>query len=412
MNHLFKTSVLRSLISLCLFFGVESFAAQDEIPDWFKSKLEEITNINSGTNNPEGNEAVRKAIIPLFESLGFQSRLITVERNDLKPQQAKVYQHVLVLDFANAKPDILVIGHTDTVFEKFHPFQKYEDKGEIITGPGVADMKGSILLAYHALKSIADPSQLKRFRIVLNDDEEIGSKYTGSILKEFADQAKYGLIFESSQQADISTSHSGIVQKEMTVFGVESHAGAAPLEGVNACVDNSFKMIEIFKLNNYDRGLTFNPGIVQTYAAAKPNTVCGQIKTIWDIRFIYPEDLEESLKKFDKIASTLYAPNPSKKEVRPTSVIQLQFYPALSPERSKFLLEVFKSAAQKLKMQVDARHKGGVDAYGIHETKLHLLTGLGLIGDGMHSDKEYIYSKRYLKKYALVTGFLNELLQH
>lgn len=74
-----------------------------------------------------------------------------------------------------------------------------------------------------------------------------------------------------------------------------------PKDGVNACLENSYKMIDLFKLNNYDRGLTVNPGVVNTSPAAKHNIVCGE-KKLWDIRFLYPEDLDKAKKTFQKIA--------------------------------------------------------------------------------------------------------------
>lgn len=378
-------------------------------PAWYRNKLEELVNINSGTMNVDGNERVRKYLIPLFEALGFSSHIVD---SGMGPgyDGKQVMHKLLVFDFPNAKPDLIFIGHTDTVFEKSHKFQNFLDQGDIWRGPGITDMKAGILLAYHILSQIKNRDLLKRVRIALNDDEETGSKLSGPILKAYADQAKYGLIFESGSFADVSTSHSGIIWKEMTVFGVESHAGVAPLEGVNACLENSYKMIELYKYNNYPRGLNLNAGVISTYPAAKPNTICGEIKTTWDIRYIYQEDRKMINEKFEEITAKSFAPNPSKKLVRPAILAEVHSAPGMSPERSKFLLDIFKASAKKLNIDVNAQHKGGVDAYGIMDSSLHLITGIGVYGNGMHSDAEFMRADLYMKKFVLVHAFVVSLL--
>jgi glutamate carboxypeptidase len=380
------------------------------MPAGIKKIIEELVNINSGSNNSEGNASVRQRLVELFSTLGFKSYTVEIEDTKFSTETEKVFRHVIVFEIEDSKPDILIIGHTDTVFEKFHPFQKFVDDGAKLLGPGTADMKGGIVLVYDILSQLKNKDLLKRFRIALNDDEELGSVATGPFLKTLADQARFGLIFESGQSADVSTSHSGIIQKEMTVFGVESHAGAAPLQGVNACLENSLKIVEIFKLNKYDRGLTLNPGVINTYAAAKPNVVCGQIATKWDIRYIYPEDLEELNEKFNLVMKTNYAPNPSHKEVKPPTLVVLNQAPGMSPAKTKPLLDIFNSAAARLNIEVVAKHKGGVDAYGIMDSNLSLITGIGVFGDGMHSDKEFMNADLYMRKFVLVKAFMEELV--
>ena len=406
MKNLFLISIM-AFVSSSFAGGTKTqTAVTDPMPGLFRTQMEELVNINSGTNNPEGNQQIREILIRYFESLGFSSRVIEVPKlgDDTKKH------HILVFEMANSKPDILVLGHTDTVFEKFHPFQKMEDKGDIITGPGVVDMKGSILLFYNALMNIPDKSKLAKFRIAFNDDEEIGSTSTRGVLKEFADQSKYVLIIESPQQADVSTSHSGIIQKEVTVYGVEAHAGAAPLTGVNACLENAMKTIKVYELNNYDSGLTFNSGIVRTYDAAKANTLCGEIKNIWDIRYINPSEFAGGQSRFEKIMKTHYAPNPSNKEIKETKIVDLNFTPALPIEKCQKLLDLFKSIAkEKLGVEVVSKHKGGVDAYGISDSNVEILTGLGLQGDGMHSDKEFTNANLFGRKINLLIVFLSQL---
>ena len=48
--------------------------AAETAPEWL-TLLEKIVNINSGTQNIEGLEAVREVLIPEFEKLGFEATI-------------------------------------------------------------------------------------------------------------------------------------------------------------------------------------------------------------------------------------------------------------------------------------------------------------------------------------------------
>ena len=55
---------------------------------------------------------------------------------------------------------VLLLGHMDTVFELSSPFQKFERAGDTATGPGVADMKGGIIVMLSALKALKATNSL------------------------------------------------------------------------------------------------------------------------------------------------------------------------------------------------------------------------------------------------------------
>ena len=76
-------------------------------PEWL-ILLDKIVNINSGTQNIEGLEAVREVLIPEFEKLGFKATIHNL--ND---------GHKLVsMVVPGGKPELLLMGHIDTVFQK------------------------------------------------------------------------------------------------------------------------------------------------------------------------------------------------------------------------------------------------------------------------------------------------------
>lgn len=76
------------------------------------------------------------------------------------------------------EPHILVLSHLDTALPvgtlKAHPFRR---DGDVLSGPGVNDMKGGLVALEMALLRIMEGGRRLRspFRLVIVNDEEIGS---------------------------------------------------------------------------------------------------------------------------------------------------------------------------------------------------------------------------------------------
>ena len=126
--------------------------------------------------------------MPEFKKLGYQTKEFDVGSN----------HKVLFISFSESKPFITVIGYIDTVFTKNSPFQKYKIRNGKLIGPGSSDMKGGIVLILKTLGKL-DLEQRKQLRIILNDDEEIGSPFSGRNLKQLTKKVPYGLIYEPAR---------------------------------------------------------------------------------------------------------------------------------------------------------------------------------------------------------------------
>ena len=94
------------------------------------------------------------------------------------------------------KPELLLMGHIDTVFKKDSTFQEYEVKGDRIYGPGIIDMKAGIVMMLGLLKKFKDADQLKKFMVIINDDEEIGSPHSHALVNKLVVDVKSGLVLE------------------------------------------------------------------------------------------------------------------------------------------------------------------------------------------------------------------------
>ena len=91
----------------------------------------------------------------------------------------------------------LLAGHLDTVFPKISSFQKMTQEGDKLHGPGVMDMKGGVVMILNILSDLDEASR-KQIRIVLNDDEEIGSPNSKAKFDELAKGIPYGLVFDAA----------------------------------------------------------------------------------------------------------------------------------------------------------------------------------------------------------------------
>ena len=173
---------------------VQSWLAEQQ--DFLEKTLFDWASINSGSYHLDGvNRMVDQAEV-FFEALQGQMtrvQLPTCERlndqSELEPVQ--VGDLLPVTKRPEAPYQVLLCGHLDTVFPKDHPFQQVSKEKGIIHGPGVADMKGGVIVMRSALMAFEQfcPSPQIGWTVILNPDEEIGSLASRTILDDYAVQA-------------------------------------------------------------------------------------------------------------------------------------------------------------------------------------------------------------------------------
>lgn len=387
-------------VILFLIVFLVSVQAEAKISNESVSLLEKLVAINSGTQNIEGLEKVRQLLIPEFEKLGYKTRVIEGEKKH-KVVQFKVPE---------SKPELLLMGHIDTVFTKDSPRQKLEQKEGRYYGPGVIDMKGGIVLILDVLKSLT-PELRKRVTVILNDDEEIGSPHTKEKYLALLSGIQGALVFEPALPGGVLvTSHSGVHWLKLSVEGKASHAGLEPEKGTSSCVELGFKISKIHNLSDYDKKLSVNPGTIQ--GGTKPNVVCEKAETKIDIRYVAQSDLDETLKQIDAIAQknhlTLFNSSfPPKGQTE--FIVNL---PSMPPVRTKTLFAIAEKVGQKNGVPVKGKHVGyASDANHLASKNIDLLVGLGPYGGGMHSDEEFLDPISYSKQQKLAVDVIRDYLK-
>jgi acetylornithine deacetylase/succinyl-diaminopimelate desuccinylase-like protein len=312
----------------------------------------------------------------------------------------------------DAKPELLLVGHLDTVFEKTSPFQGLRRQGDRLIGPGVIDMKGGVVLMLDVLGSLRDTGLLPRVKVVLNDDEEIGSPASKQALTQAAKGIPYTLVFEPGlPDGSVVASQSGVRWLKLAVKGRGAHAGMDPQSGVNACVEASHKAVRLNALTSFQRGLTVNVGTMT--GGTKPNIICEEASLMLDVRYIQDADLQATLKQIERIQKEAVVSNP-KLGVSPTATLEtVAELPSLPPERTRELRELASQAATSVGQRLKAKHVGyASDGNHLAQTGTQLLVGLGPYGGGMHTAEEFLSLRGYAQRRSFNRALIQKILSN
>ncbi len=390
-SHLLLYSVLGLLLAT-------SATASDNHTMNPERLLAPLVNTNTGTRNVAGLNRARSLLVPEFETLGYETTTYRLPEG----------RQVVSFQFPGTKPDIMLLGQIDTVFPAESPLKKLRIEGGKVFGPGVIDMKGGITLILDILARL-DTKIRRQIRIVLNDDEEIGSPFTLPTLRELAGGMRFGLVFEPGlADGALVTSQSGVVWLDLEVTGKEAHAGLEPEKGINACVELSHKVVSLAALTDYKRTLTVNTGVLR--GGTKPNVVCKEALARIDVRYVDPQDLETLMQRIREIAMRMTVRNPDSTIGLSAKLKEIVTLPSLTSKNTSLMYEETRKAAQRLGQTITGRHVGyASNANQLADTGVELLVGLGPYGGGMHTDQEFMSIAAYEKRLQLGIELIRSL---
>ena len=149
------------------------------------------------------------------------------------------------------KPLQLLLGHCDTVWKLdtilTMPIIQDESK---ITGPGIFDMKAGLTQMIYSLQAIRDLHLKCPLTpvIIINSDEEIGSRESENAIKKISKIADRAFILEPplGVEGKLKTARKGIGRFTIIVKGKPAHAGLNPDKGVSAIVELSYHIQHLF----------------------------------------------------------------------------------------------------------------------------------------------------------------------
>ncbi len=383
------------------------------------SLLEQLTNINSGSLNKPGIDAIASVFSAELRQLGFTvgtlpGGIVSMPSCPGNEYVVDLADHLLASK-SGSGPKLLLMGHMDTVFPPESPFQKFTRLGDTMFGPGVSDMKGGLVIMLYALKALAETGELdgKSISILLNSDEEVGSLTSRKYVEEQSLLHDYGLVYESSGSNDFVRTRKGLGQARFVVHGVASHAGAAHERGRSAIKELAYKIVEIEKLTDYDSGVTVNVGVISGGEAR--NTIAPCAEALVDLRYPEPQQGLDALAAFESIFSNVFAyPADSypvgSGELTTASWVSLHRPPKIPTEQSDYLLDKSIAIGRLLGQELGiADSGGGTDGSLSQAVGLPTLDSLGSDGGGAHSELELARVSSLLERAKLSAILIHRL---
>ncbi len=226
--------------------------------------------INSGSRNVAGLMQMQRVVADHFANI----RGANVESVALKPSvvigadgEERGQDHppaVRVVQRPDAPVQIAMTGHYDTVFSADSPFQTCTDlDDDTLNGPGVADMKGGLLVLAEALKTLESHPDANNvgYTVLISPDEEIGNPASAPFIAELGARAHVGMTYEPAlEDGGLAGARKGSGNFSVVVRGRAAHAGREHAKGRNAIEAASRFVVGVQDLNGRRDGVTFNVG--------------------------------------------------------------------------------------------------------------------------------------------------------
>ena len=234
------------------------------------ARVIEWSKINTGSWNKDGLEAFAKILKSAFAETEAQIEYLTTDKAQIIDDKGEVshFQSAPIICArarADAPQQVILTGHYDTVFPP-GSFEAVKDLGNgRFNGPGLADMKGGILVMLEALKAFeAGPDKDKLgYCVMLSPDEETGNFGSNRLLMAAAGKADIGLTFEPSMEdGSLVGARKGSAVFDIIFHGRSAHAGRNPEEGRSALMAAAQFALDIEALNGQYQEVTLNVGAI------------------------------------------------------------------------------------------------------------------------------------------------------
>ncbi|MDH6440899.1 glutamate carboxypeptidase [Streptomyces sp. SAI-144] len=305
---------------------------------------------------------------------------------------------------------VMLVGHYDTVWPTgtLADWEQPEPDGDgrvRLSAPGIFDMKTGLAQGIWALKLARETGTgLPTVTFLFNGDEEIGSLSSRPVIEEVAQKADVTLVLEPTAHGAVKTGRKGTGIFEVTVTGVEAHAGLAPQDGASAITALSEFVVAAAGVAAPDKGTTINTGLIKGGSAT--NVVAGRATASVDIRV-------SSQAEQDRVDAELDAIDVSDPRVRVKVDHAWNRPPMTLNAASAPLLDLAREVAREQgRAELPTAAVGGAsDANFVAALGLPVLCGMGAVGDGAHAQGEFVYPDTVPAQTALVAGLLVRLAE-
>jgi glutamate carboxypeptidase len=357
--------------------------------------IRELVEIESPSDNKAAADRIAETLAQKFSRLGGAARI----------HKANDFGDHLQVDFpgrSNPKP-VLLLGHYDTVYPLGTlAAMPCRVNGDMLSGPGVLDMKSGIALMLHAIEGLRElHGGLPRpITVLLVSDEEVGSDSSRKITEALAKKAAAVLVLEPSYglHGAVKTGRKGVGEYSVKVIGKASHAGLDFEKGVNAIVELARQIEKISSFTDLKKGLTVNVGIIS--GGSRTNVVPAEAVAQIDVRIARLKDAAgidkkmRGLRPFNRKCKIGIGGGINRPPMERTAGVASLYTEATAI-----------AAGMGWKLD-EAAVGGGSDGNFTAALGIPTLDGLGGVGDGAHATHEHILISELPRRAALLAELI------
>jgi glutamate carboxypeptidase len=296
---------------------------------------------------------------------------------------------------------ILLLAHLDTVFDLGTlarlPYREVEGR---LYGPGVQDMKSSSAILLTILRMFNQTlGPVLPVKALFTTDEETGSLASRELIEAEAKKAKVVFCLEPAlANGAIKTARKGTGDIAITVHGVASHAGVDHEKGRNAIEEMALHVLAAQRLTDYSQGTTVNVGVIN--GGTRSNVVPDQAIVQIDFRVTV-------MREYNRLEQWVNNLTPNINGTRIETKIELNRPPMPRDDTMVRTYEKAKMIAANLGLTLtEGSTGGGSDANFVAPLGIPVLDGLGPVGDGAHSEREYVNIESIPERAALLAALM------
>ncbi|MDT5125366.1 MAG: glutamate carboxypeptidase [Mycobacterium sp.] len=377
-------------------------SAMEQLSGLLDTRLEAIieqtgvlVEIDSGSHDPDGVNAVTSVIGEALSPLGFISR-----HRHIGPDRGQLFTSSLRL---GSGPKVLVLGHADTVWPRGTAAQwPFANDGTRLSGPGVGDMKCALSMAVEAIAAAiaVAPQHIGEITYALVPDEELGSVGSRAVIEELGRAADLCLTLEAGAEGGGTITSRGAIGAMVVRFiGRTSHS--TDPSGISALSAAARLVTAVEALTDRDAGRICAVGILNAGTARQ--VVPDHAELHIDLR---APDTQAGWQLAQQIRELACMVSRGRPEVEVLGGITR---PAMAAERS----------APVFAMAVELAHTAGWTPFGVAETGgsdgsfvagqgTLTLDGLGPVAFDECSRREAVEIASIVPRTALLAGLITQ----
>ena len=343
--------------------------------------------------------AVELEVSRPFDKVGADGKSETIETGPVMRVRAR----------PDAPVQIVMSGHYDTVFPPTSGFTDVTDLGEgCLNGPGLADMKGGLVVMLEALKAFEAGPMKDRigYQIVVSPDEEIGNFASVHALTEAASSgALIGMTYEPSMETGaMSGGRKGSAVFDIVLQGRSAHAGRSHADGRSAIAAAAELVVGLEAINGRREGVTLNTGSIDGGNAV--NIVPDLAIVRFGARAPDAAAAEWTVKEIKALVA--------RAEVRAGISAHLHggFYRPPKPRNAAqdALFKAVHGTGQAIGLELEFVDTGGVcEGNNIFAAGVPNVDTLGVRGGRIHSKEEFVMTDSFSERALLSALLLNRL---